>query len=247
MGLFHGRDCFDAYSPYCRNAHLVHDIHLKPEDRIDPERLREKVRRVRSGEPLRLLYAGRVVGVKGPFDWVRVMAELHGRGVAFRASWIGDGPLLAEVRDEVTRLDLVRVVDFPGFVSDRTQLLKAIRDSDLFIFCHKTPESPRGLIEALMSGSPILGYDSPYPQDLVGGLASLLLTPRDDTTGLAEKISYFDGRRDQLAEVVQFCYELGAQFSDRAVFQHRACLIKDHLGPRGHSAAQPADAVMDTA
>ncbi|MGB8700126.1 MAG: glycosyltransferase [Thermosynechococcaceae cyanobacterium] len=230
LGLFHGRDCFEAYASYCRCPHLVHDIHLTSEDRIPPHQLREKIHRVQSGAPLQLLYAGRAVGMKGPFDWVQVMAKLHSNGVAFRAKWIGDGPLLAELRNEVMRLGLSAVVDFPGFVSDRMQLIQAIRDADLFVFCHKTPESPRCLIEALMSGSPILGYHSPYPQDLVGELASTLLTPHGNMTALAEQILYFDGHRDQLAEMIQQCDQLGSHFSDREVFRHRSDLIKHHLG-----------------
>jgi glycosyltransferase involved in cell wall biosynthesis len=230
LGLFHGLDCFHAYSPYCRNAHLVHNIHLKPEERIGPELLRRKLDRIRSGAPLRLLYAGRVAGMKGPLDWVRVMATLQARGLAFRASWVGDGPLFSEMRDEVERLNLSQTVELPGFVGDRRLLLEAVRDSELFVFCHKTPESPRCLIEALMSGSAILGYGSSYPRDLLGHLAGRLLVGNGDATGLAERIAYFDRHRDELAELVQSCYQLGANFSDRAVFQHRSSLIRNHLG-----------------
>src|SRR5882672_5262963 len=241
LGLFHGLDCFNAYSPYCRNAHLVHNIHLKPEDRIGPEQLRQKLARIQSGTPLRLIYAGRVAGMKGPVDWVRVMADLRGRGLSFQASWIGDGPLQSEVEDEVLRLNLSEMVKFPGHVSDRSQLMEAVRDSDLFIFCHKTPESPRCLIEALMSACPILGYSSSYPQDLLGDLAGRLLVDRDDTVGLANRIFHFHSHRAELAEVVQSCYQLGAKFSDRAVFEHRSNLIKDHLGRPGRASAQTTE------
>jgi glycosyltransferase involved in cell wall biosynthesis len=230
LGLFHGLDCYHAYSPHCRNAHLVHNIHLKPEERIGPEALRRKLDRIRSGAPLRLLYAGRVAGMKGPRDWVQVMATLRDRGLAFRTSWLGDGPLFAELRDDVERLNLSERVELPGFVGDRRRLLEAVRDSDLFVFCHKTPESPRCLIEALMSGSAILGYSSSYPRDLLGGLAGHLLVGNGDAAGLAERVAYFDRNRDELAELVQSCYQLGANFSDRAVFQHRSSLIRDHLG-----------------
>lgn len=231
LGLFHGRDCFDAYAPYCRDPHLVHNVHLKPEDRIGPERLGRKLDRIRAGGPLRLVYAGRAAGMKGPLDWVRVMADLRARGVPFSAAWIGDGPLLPAMRDEAARLNLGPQVAFPGHVGDRARLLEAVRDADLFVYCHKTPESPRCLIEALMSASPPLGYDSPYSRDLVGDLAGRLSVARDDTAGLADRVAHFAGHRAELAEVVRGCDRLGEKFSDREVFQHRSDLIKDHLGP----------------
>ncbi len=231
LGLLHGRDCFEAYSPYCRNAHIVHDIHLKPQDRIEPARMQQKLERIRGDKPLRLAYAGRVMGMKGPLDWVRVMADLKGRGLDFRASWIGDGPMLTEVRDEVVRLGLGDRVDLPGFVGDRARLLESIREADLFVFCHKTPESPRCLIEALMSGTPIVGYDSPYPRDLVENMADRLLVPLDDVAGLAGKVAHLAAHRDELAAAAEASYECGAHFSDEAVFQHRSDLIKKYLAP----------------
>ena len=230
LGLFHGRDCFDAYSPHCRLSYLVHNIHLKPENRIDSAQLQTKLHRVRSGGPLRIVYAGRVAGMKGPFDWIQAMAILRDSGVAFRASWLGDGPLLAGARAEVVRLNLSDLVDFPGFVRDRSQLLNTLRDADIFVFCHKTLESPRCLIEALMSGSPILGYDSPYPRDLLDDLAPSVLVARDDITALAERMADLNRDRGKLAELIQKSYELGAHFSDSAVFRHRSDLIKYHLG-----------------
>ena len=227
LGLFHGRDCFDAYSPHCREPRLVHDIHLKPGDRIPPEQLLAKVERVRAGGPIRLVYAGRMAEMKGPFDWIRAMAGLRDRKVDFRATWIGDGPLLAEARAEIERLGLGDRVELPGFVGDRTLLLQALRDSDLFVFCHKTPESPRCLIESLMSATPIIGYDRSYPRDLLEDLAGRFLVPLDDEDALVDRIAAIDADRPGLASAAEKCDELGSHYSDEAVFRHRSELIKE--------------------
>jgi glycosyltransferase involved in cell wall biosynthesis len=228
LGLFHGRDCFDAYAHYCRSPHLVHNIHLKPEDRIAELQLQEKIHRVSLRKPLRLLYAGRAAGMKGPLDWVQIMAELYNRGITFHACWMGDGPLLADMRAEVTRLGLSNIISLPGFVSDRAQLMQAIRDSDLFVFCHKTPESPRCLIEALMSGTPIIGYENSYSRDLLGTSADQLLVPFDHVTELTERILDLNTNRELLCKLIKQCYELGEHYSDYAVFQHRSNLLKEY-------------------
>lgn len=232
LGLFHGFDCLNAYSPYCSNPHLVHDVHLKPSDCISQDQLTQKLDRLRRKDKLKILYVGRATSMKGPFDWIEVMAKLRCRDIAFEATWVGDGPLLSDMRERVAQLHLEHLVHMPGFIGDRSHLLQMMRNSDLFVFCHKTPESPRCLIESLMSASPILGYGSPYAEDLVGNLANRLLVPCNQVTTLVDYIAHFDRQRDQLSEVVQSCYHLGTQYSDQAVFAHRSHLIKQYLGPQ---------------
>jgi len=228
LGLFHGRDCFDAYAKYCRCPQLVHNIHLKPDDRISSERLNEKIQHVVSGEPLRLIYAGRVMGIKGPMDWVQVMSRLHSQGLRFQATWIGDGPQLAEMQAEIQRLGLSAVVQTPGFIGERKRLLEAIRSSDLFVFCHKTPESPRCLIEALVSGTPIMGYDSPYARDLLENSADKLLVPINNVNDLSDTIFELHTNRTLHAKLIELTYKLGTQYSDQAVFELRSTLIKEY-------------------
>lgn len=48
LGLFHGADCFAAYSPFSPDPHLVHDIHLSESARIGADELAAKAAR-RSG------------------------------------------------------------------------------------------------------------------------------------------------------------------------------------------------------
>ena len=57
------------------------------------------------------------------------------------------------------------------------------------MFCHKTPESPRNLIEALVSGAPIVGYDSPFPRDLIAAHGGGVLTPLNDVNALVDSLA----------------------------------------------------------
>lgn len=238
VGLFHGRACFDAYAPMCRSPHLVHNIHLKPADRIGADALEEKRKRALFGERLKIVYAGRAAAMKGPADWLAALVALAHRGIDFEACWLGDGPLLAQMAEEVRQSGLEGRVRLAGFVSDRSMVLDALRSADLFMFCHKTPESPRCLIEALMSGTPIVGYQSAYPEDLLGGLAGTLLTRADDPLALAARVAELEASRVRRSELVVDCARLGEAFSDEATFRHRASLIRRHLTIR--SSVAPA-------
>ena len=229
LGLFHGRDCFEAYSPHCRNAHLVHDVHLKPHDRIGDAELRTKQSRHQGRAKLKIVYANRAAEMKGPLDWVAALAAVARRGIEFEAVWMGDGPLLDETRAAIVRAGLETSVRMAGNVADRRRVLAYLRDADLFLFCHKTPESPRCLIEALMSGTPVVGYDSPYPRDLLGTRADECLVPLNAPEALALRVASFHDDRSLLSEWFGAASEIGSHFSDEAVFKHRSDLIKEHL------------------
>jgi glycosyltransferase involved in cell wall biosynthesis len=169
--------------------------------------------------------------MKGPLLWIecieRLMNQLAPR-IAVEATWIGDGPMLEEARALVRQRGLEEHVFFRGAENDRDRVLGIFRAADLFVFCHLTPESPRCLIEALMSGLPILGFDSAYARDLLseGGGATV---PVGDTAGLASLISRYAGDEEALRQVSKSALLAGRRFSEESVFRHRAELIKEFL------------------
>jgi glycosyltransferase involved in cell wall biosynthesis len=228
LGLFHGASCYAAYAPWCPTSYVVHDVHAKQSDAIPDEHLAEKGRQIAAGDQLRIIYAGRADAIKGPFDWIAAMSQLRERGVAFRATWLGDGPLVGEMRDEVVRHGVADVVSLPGFVSDRNELLAQLRAAHVLVFCHTTPESPRNLVEALISGCPIVGYHSDFAEELVtdGGGA---FVKTGDVKGLVDRLASLNGNRDELIAMTRRAANSGRRFNDVAVFQYRSELIKKHL------------------
>lgn len=229
LGLFHGMDCFEAYKDLCREPHLVHNIHLKESDRISLADLNQKIQRIMERQALRIVYAGRVAGMKGPFDWIETMSQLQSMGVDFSAVWLGDGPLLEDARKQLKLKNLDGKVEFYGHQGQKEKLLESIRESDIFVFCHKTPESPRCLIEAMLSGTPILGYKSPYPEDLLKTISQDLLTEKHDMAALAKNIRRLNDNREELAKAMAYCHQISEHYTDKAVFEHRSQLIKKYL------------------
>jgi glycosyltransferase involved in cell wall biosynthesis len=229
LGLFHGRDCFEAYAPVCSNSHVVHNVHLKRHDAIPVRRLESKTDEIRARARLRIGYVGRTEASKGVWDWLDVVKRLVDSGVDLEATWLGDGPLLAELRARAHQMGLDGRVRFRGFVADRDQVLEFLRNCHLLVFCHKVPESARALIESLVCGTPIVGYDSPYPRDLIAGHLWGKLTPQHDVAGLAEVIAQLDQDRESLAEMVSRTSSAAQIFNDEAVFRHRSDLIKKYL------------------
>jgi len=223
LGLFHGADCFAAYAPYSKNPHLVHDIHLSKDMQITHDELNIKIHRL---EKLTIVYAGRVHPDKGPLEWIECLKQLSLSGVEYKATWYGDGPQLHDARSMVKSAALEDKIIFIGKIEDHAALMGHMRQADLFIFCHKTLESPRCLIESLMSGTPIVGYKSDYPADLIKVHSGGILTDSKPSE-LAKAIIILSKDRGKLANLIKSAAADGSPFTDAHVFKHRSDLIKD--------------------
>lgn len=228
LGLFHGASCYQEYSTWCRTSFVVHDVHAKASDAIDAAQLATKCEQIVAGGPLRIVYAGRADTIKGPFDWLEIIELLKERSVPIEASWIGDGPLLEQMRNYVAEHKLSDVVRLPGFVADRGELFSRLRDAHVFLFCHKELESPRNLVEALISGCPIIGYHSDFAAELTQDGGGEFVAA-GDRKGLADRLCRLAADRSALVALTRAAAESGKRFNDVAVFQHRSELIKAHL------------------
>jgi glycosyltransferase involved in cell wall biosynthesis len=235
LGLWHGADCYSAYSPLCKRSFLIHNTHTKSSDCIDLLKLAEKSNHVLSTPVLRICYAGRMEVMKAPLDWIRAIGVAKNLGVNLQAVWLGDGKLFNEMTQTVTEQGLEACIELAGFERDRQRLLQRIRESDLMVFTHITPESPRCLIEALISGTPIVGYRSNYAEDLVKAFGGGVFVPIGEWEQLGKTIAELARDRQHLSRLVQEAGESGARFNDEAVFQERSELIKKHLKPREDS------------
>jgi glycosyltransferase involved in cell wall biosynthesis len=236
LGLFHGRETFETYAPFCREPHIVHDILLSKQDHIPAAALAQKIGDLRDG-PLRIVYTGRADEMKGPLDWLEVLETAQAEGMDFTATWLGEGEMRAAMQERVKTAGLAEKVTLPGFVSDRPKVLDALREAHVFLFCHKTPESPRCLIEALFSGCPILGYDGAYARDLIAENGGGILVPPGDTAGLAAALKRVNADRGALSGLVKAANADGSGFDDESVFRHRSELIKTYLS--GEQATRP--------
>jgi glycosyltransferase involved in cell wall biosynthesis len=229
LGLFQGGDCFEHFRAISLKPFCVYDTHTTAQDFVPSEQLHAKIAEIRAGVALRICYAGRAADMKGPLDWLQALALLRDAGVRFRAEWLGDGPLLGEMQALRDKLDLADCVDLSGFVGDRDLVVERLRRAHVFMFCHKTPESPRCLIEALVSGSAIVGYESAYARDLISQHGGGDLTPINDVAALARKVGELDRDRARLADLVERSGREGRRFDEDTVYRHRAMLMREHL------------------
>ncbi len=229
LGLWNGQDCYAAYSPFCTNNHLIHDIHTKPSDAISNKELIEKVKRATSDETIRICYAGRIDAMKAPLEWVQAVERARDSGVNLHATWMGDGALFDEMKAAIAQRGLNSCIELTGFEQNRERVLKTIRESHLMLFTHITAESPRCLIEALICGTPIIGYHSKYVEDLVKDFGGGMFVPVKDWKQLGDLVVALSKDRQCLSQLIKEAAENGARFNEEVIFRQRSELIKSNL------------------
>ena len=160
-----------------------------------------------------LTYVGALNHGKRPDRFIEVVAELRRRGREFRARLIGGGPLLDGLRlpAEAAGVELL---------GPRSDVADLLRDSDIMVF----PSRPAGeglpgvLVEAGMSGVPVVATDVPGVRTIVADGSTGLVVPRDDLEALVDATDRLlvdaDLRAVLSAEARRCCVE---QFSLDAV------------------------------
>lgn len=229
LGLWNGQDCYTAYSPFCDRSYLIYDLHTKASDGISDAELSEKIKRATSDQTIRICYAGRIDPMKAPLDWVQAIARARDLGADIHATWLGDGVLFDQMKAMIDKLGLNFCIKLTGFESNRDKVLKIIRQSHLMLFTHVTPESPRCLIESLVCGTPIVGYRSQYPENLVKDFGGGMFVPMNDWKQLGELLVTLSRERQRLSKLIEEAGKNGTRFNDEAVFHQRSELIKKHL------------------
>jgi glycosyltransferase involved in cell wall biosynthesis len=231
LALLQGQDVYDAYSPFSSNPHKVYHMPVSNEDYITEAQLQSKLESLDERKGLRICYVGRAIDMKGPMDWLKALHELNQNGVEIIATWLGDGSLLPTMRIMAENLGMTDYVSFPGYVSDRDEILQTLKNSDMFLFCHNTPESPRCLVEALASGCPLIGYGSAYPKEIVAQCGGGQFATVGNWKELANIVKDLDKNREKLRELIQRASASGRLYERDATMQRRIDLIKEYLRP----------------
>lgn len=231
LALLQGRDVFEAYKNIAPNPHEVLNVQVSTEDHISPVELEKKLDWIATKRrPLLISYAGQAIARKGPRDWLKAIHGLSKAGVEFLATWFGDGSMLSEIKRETVRLGIEGKVSLPGSVS-RDEMMAALRNTDIFLFCHKTGESPRCIGEALAAGCALVGYGTDYPRELVATCGGGEFADMNEWHRLVEIIMSLDRDRSKLARLTEAAAASGRLLDRDTAMQKRINLIKAYLAP----------------
>lgn len=130
--------------------------------------LREGVspRALPANRPLRLLFAGRLLGWKGVHLGIGAVAHARSRGVSVELHIIGDGPAAGRLHEQAEALGIEDVVHWQKLVP-QAELFAKYREMDGVLFPSLHDSSGNVVVEALSFALPVICLDLGGPADIV--------------------------------------------------------------------------------
>jgi len=122
------------------------------------------------------------------------LARLAGRGIAFRAALVGDGPERAALETRAAALGLAGRVRFLGERDDVDALLPGM---DLFVLSSREEGIPNALLEAMAAGRPCVATAVGGTPEVMRGGETGWLVPAADPDALAGALAEALARPDE--------------------------------------------------
>ncbi|HVZ98461.1 MAG TPA: glycosyltransferase [Chitinophagaceae bacterium] len=154
-----------------------------------------------ANECIRLLFAGRLIPLKGPDRFIEIGHILkQTTSVKFTATIIGDGEMMPQLIRLIQQLQLQNVVHLAG-EKTHDEVVALMNASDIFILpgiVHNNMAEAQGLViqEAQAMQLPVLVSDAGgMAEGVMDGVTGFVL-PQNDLSAFAEKIELLAGNED---------------------------------------------------
>jgi glycosyltransferase involved in cell wall biosynthesis len=135
---------------------------------------------------LSLLWYGRFVEEKGLDTLIEAAPKILQQAPELRITLAGDGPTQKRIQRKVKSLNL-SCFDFPGIIK-HNQLPKLLDESMLFVLPSLQEGMPFSLLEAMVSGKPVVASDIDGVRDIITNDINGVLVPKSNPDALSNAI-----------------------------------------------------------
>jgi glycosyltransferase involved in cell wall biosynthesis len=139
----------------------------------------------------------------------------------------GDGPYLAELREQVRARRLADWFDFRGRVPNREVPL-LYRAADVYLMPSREEGFPHVLLEAMAAGCPFVGFDVGGVRDLVSGEQLACIVPAGDLDRLVSESLRILADPNDRQGLIEQGYRCVERFSQERVLRAFLDLIRGH-------------------
>ena len=148
----------------------------------------------------------------------------------------GNGALMEKLQTLVAELEIEGAVELLGQRNDVPELM---RDADLYANSSFYEGMPVALIEALMSGLPVVATDVEGNREVVESGKNGQLVPPSDPDALADAMMKILGDRELHAKLSRGALDTSKRFSLDATTDAHLEIYRDLVGPGLHREASP--------
>lgn len=213
---------YDRYSRYQKSAKaFCHSMH-NADSVLHESKLELRLKSLALQRPLRAVFAGRLVAMKGLRDAIDVIKVAKRMGTFIEYHIFGSGPEEANLRQQAIDNEVDDRIHFHGFVEYTSDFISRLATYDLLLFMSAEEETPRMLYDAMAAGLPIVGTRTPFlahrvKQDGLGVLVDI-----HAVEDAAEQLRAFDMHRESLKGFSRSAREAGKTHSIQNWYQRRA-------------------------
>ena len=184
-----GTPTFDCYQELCEETILFFDTRVTEDLLATEEDISRRFSGLNTTRPLRLLFSGRLVPMKGSSHLLEVAKELRRLQVDFHLSICGEGEAKQAMSRSIQSGQLGRYVSLNGVLEFKTELVPFVKsDIDLFICCHPQGDPSCTYLETMSCGVPIVGYANEAFAGVVRSSECGWLTPLNRPEELARMV-----------------------------------------------------------
>ncbi len=135
-----------------------------------------------------IVSAGRFVAEKRYETLISAFAQVHNTHPEYKMIIYGEGPYLAQYKQQAESLGIAGLIEYPGYVKG---VARTIREDGIFVLSSRYEGIPNSLIEALSVGIPCVSTDCTPggPRFLTKDGKNGLLVPVDDVDAMATAIN----------------------------------------------------------
>lgn len=174
--------------------------------------------------PPSLLFVGRLQPSKGVYDLIEIFSGLIKKHSPLKLTIVGEGDILKELKEKVTKHNLHGKVIFTGAVP-YDEVFKYYRSSTILVFPTKNEVFPLVSIEAMACGIPVVTSDIPSLRESTGGNAVLL--PPKDLDAWVDTINQLLENKRQREELVLKGIKWAKEFTwEKKAAEYEKALIK---------------------
>lgn len=244
LSLLRSGTLMRRYGAHARNARAFHDTAYRASEVVPAQLLEERLQARSPGQPLRVVYCGRLDAAKGLDASIDAIRLARQRGVAVTFDVIGDGQDRRRLECRVAALGLRAAVRFLGRAPYGPALLRRLADYDAMLHTPAVEDAGRMIFDGFAAGLPLVafGFDSVRPRAEEDGAA--VTVPPDDVGSVARLLEELGRDRGRLTLLSRAAHRAGLHHAADAWSRRRAdwtleAVLTQEAARRGRTSFAP--------
>jgi glycosyltransferase involved in cell wall biosynthesis len=194
-----GTPTYEDYKQINRNPLFFFDTRISEDMLATDAEIERRTENSLQDKPLRLLFSGRLIKMKGADHLLLVAQELKQMKVKFEMFISGVGDLEKTMHKTIAANQLQNCVKMLGIPDFKTEFFPFVKNNiDLFVCCHRQGDPSCTYIETMSCGVPIVGYANEAFEGISAMSETGWVVPMNQPKVMAKKIAELSNNREAI-------------------------------------------------